>query len=88
MSRLKLPNRDSDAWWSAFIRENIDIISPKKNSMGQDEAVIDFDLALKQYNAKFYYHRHRFPDGSIIETRAIDFETDSDMEMFILRWVK
>lgn len=67
------------------MRENMDIMM---SNSAQDFPLPDLDLALAQWNGKVALHKYRYPDGSDVKIRAIDFETDSDMEMFILRWVK
>lgn len=63
------------------MRENMD-------TMTQTSSMPNLDLALAQWNGKVALHKFRYPDGSDVKIRAIDFETDSDMEMFILRWIK
>lgn len=71
--------------------ENIDLIvipedTPARRGNFIDE--LNFERALSPWNAEFVGRTIKFPDGSTERIREIHFETESDMEMFILRWVK
>lgn len=85
--RLNLPIKAWDSWWTSFLNENMDTMVQLR-SQTSDSEYIDIDAALLQWGGKFRTELIRYPDGSSVRDRFVEFDNDEAMSSFILRWVK